>query len=371
MRPLYNSDNLPSRRPQAAHYGLWYDKYCNTWKSNWTDGLGEDGKKTWINTVVGHVGQKQALEETSQRLAILLESAGQNPHFYKTSSNFVTGLGREHPVENGFAWHHSLGVPYLPSSSIKGMVRSWASKWAKGVNRQDIEEIFGLSAGVLSQNRETNSRVGKVIILDALPIRSVQLKADIMTPHYGEYYSSEGNNITPPADYLSPTPIPFLVVSKGCTFQFGVLPRCKDEASICRQVLSWLEQALIHLGFGAKTSVGYGHFEQDNNAKNHYLHDKKERTEASKKLEFEKSMEGRSSIYKELADASLLVDKDAFSRRVVDWLGQLEANPDVEVIQLLDELMKHHYPKPYKNPEAAKKPNQREWILRLRTLKGK
>src|ERR1035441_6966625 len=70
--------------------------------------------------------------------------------------------GRSHPVENGFVWHPTLGVPYLPGSSIKGLI-----------GQPDRENVLG-----------SKTRVGRVICLDAVPTCPVRLEADVMTPHY-------------------------------------------------------------------------------------------------------------------------------------------------------------------------------------------
>lgn len=43
---------------------------------------------------------------------------------------FVTGMGLEHPLENGFSFLHPYGLPYLPGSSVKGVVRRAAEELA-------------------------------------------------------------------------------------------------------------------------------------------------------------------------------------------------------------------------------------------------
>jgi CRISPR type III-B/RAMP module RAMP protein Cmr6 len=43
---------------------------------------------------------------------------------------FTTGLGIEHPLENGFAFLDPYGLPYLPGSSVKGVVRRAAEELA-------------------------------------------------------------------------------------------------------------------------------------------------------------------------------------------------------------------------------------------------
>lgn len=291
MRPLYSG--LTDIK-NSGNTGLWYDKFCDTWQANW-EGLGDGGKKNWIDTVTGKpCGDEEQLKQVLERITRLLEHQQQAPLYYKLESDFVTGLGREHPVENGFAWHHTLGTPYLPGSSVKGMVRAWAEVWTES-KIEDIRRIFGPSSRDLKENKDLTTNVGSVIFLDALPTKSVQLKADIMTPHYDPYYKDAK---VPPADWHGPIPIPFLVVEKDQTFVFGILPRRNDEQSRsdCETVKEWLDNALTWTGAGAKTAVGYGRFVVDTEAQKivekrqkEALQEQKEKeVEAKKQAELEK-----------------------------------------------------------------------------------
>ncbi|MCI0590007.1 MAG: type III-B CRISPR module RAMP protein Cmr6 [Gammaproteobacteria bacterium] len=268
MRPLYkpwcNED--PDRTKD--NLGLWYDKFCDQWCRNpeytssngtidegWTlKSFGSSNPKLdWIKTVTnGTVGDAKLLSGISERTKKLLTAHGQEPLPFKTAGPFVTGLGRGHPVENGFAWHHSLGVPYLPGASVKGTVRAWVEQWL-AENTGKTKQIFGPNGDEARKNPDT----GSVIFLDALPSSPVHLQPDIMTPHYAPYYQ----NGEPPADWYSPIPIPFLVVAPGTTFLFGVLPRNARNTDDCESVQKWLRKALDAIGAGAKTAVGYGRFE--------------------------------------------------------------------------------------------------------------
>lgn len=49
---------------------------------------------------------------------------------YLTDGPFVTGMGMEHPLENGFAFMDPYGLPYLPGSSLKGVLRRAAEELA-------------------------------------------------------------------------------------------------------------------------------------------------------------------------------------------------------------------------------------------------
>jgi len=252
VRPIYRTDTKLADRPVESNAGLWYDKFCDQWLENW-DGLGNGGKKNWIEGVIrGPVGDPHLIKEVTERRLNLITGCGGIVLYLKTDGSFVTGLGRNHPVENGFAWHHILGTPYLPGSSVKGIVRSWAKIWREEEDKT-INQMFG------PRGPDTSS-VGSVIFLDAIPIGQVQLKADVMTPHYGPYYQGD----EPPADWHNPVPIPFLVVDSGQDFLFGILPRRpqdKEDKNDCKKAAEWLKEALSYIGGGAKTAVGYGRFE--------------------------------------------------------------------------------------------------------------
>ncbi len=252
--PIYDSNNHDTMeiKLESANAGLWYDKFCNQWES-WENGLGEN-KKKWINTVTGKpVGDRMELEKMVDRRKKLVEIQSGSNILFKTDWRFVTGLGKNHPVENGFTWHHTLGTPYIPGSSVKGIAREYARllREENKITDKEIISIFG------PDDNKEDSNVGSVIFLDAIPNSPVQLSADIMTPHYGPYYSDE----KVPGDWHDPTPIPFLTVEKDQEFLFGLIPRNPGAEGNVEKVKDWLIEALEILGAGAKTNVGYGRFE--------------------------------------------------------------------------------------------------------------
>ncbi len=252
-RPLYQEADI-AKLPDGGNVGLWYDKFCNQWSGTILDPASQDrtpqfDKQKWIATVTKQpCGDREELQQFVQRQLKLVKGLDGQWLLMRTTSSFVTGLGREHPVENGFLWHPTLGVPYLPGSSVKGMVGAWIKYWRGEKERR--QSILG-----------SQQQVGQVAFLDALPLKPVGLKADVMTPHYTDYYQKG----KPPGDWISPVPIPFLVVEENTTFHFAIVPRRQsDEArEHCETVLGWLEKALEWIGIGAKTSVGYGRFLQN------------------------------------------------------------------------------------------------------------
>ena len=269
---------------QNGHAGLWFDKFCNTWKNN-NDcpTMSAEEKLCWIKTVTKtQVGGQELIKEHSRRQARMVERLGGRFEVFSTESRFVTGLGRSHPVENGFAWHPTLGTPFLPGSSVKGLIRAWAKHNAEPrTDSEMLGRVFGKPG-----------RVGCVCFLDAVPTGTVRLKADIMTPHYAGWTPE-----CPPADWRSPNPIPFLVTAKNTPFLFGFTPCGHLESDDFDRIFGWLRDALTWAGGGAKTAVGYGRFRHEDKLSRSMMCDlEKEKRilhEKHEREQLEKTPEGR------------------------------------------------------------------------------
>lgn len=186
-------------------------------------------------------------------------------------SPFATGLGNEHPLENGFSFLNPYGLPYLPGSGVKGVLRQAARELSEGVwgdskgwTDEAITALFGLEAEDGSQEQQR----GALIFWDVIPqISGERLQVEIMTPHQKHYYQ-DGQS---PHDSGQPTPITFLTVPPGSGFTFHV--QCNKEllTELAPELLdNWQEllnvvfsHAFDWLGFGAKTAVGYGSMQED------------------------------------------------------------------------------------------------------------
>lgn len=88
-----------------------------------------------------------------------------------------------------------------------------------------------------------------------------------MTPHYPDYYRSEGTS--PPSDDQDPTPVTFLAVAPGVDLVFP--SRMRGTPSLLETMTlgeaagaadRWLVHGLATWGAGAKTAAGYGYFER-------------------------------------------------------------------------------------------------------------
>lgn len=193
---------------------------------------------------------------------------------------FTTGLGNEHPLENGFAFLNPYGLPYLPGSGIKGVLRQAARElasgdwgethgWDEGKHAKVIsgKEIWSypIIDALFGEEDSNNVLRGALSFWDVIPqIKGDSLMVEIMTPHQSHYYQ-KGES---PHESGQPTPISFLTVPPGSEFAFHVqcdLAHLNRLAPDLAQEGRWktlLEAAFTHafdwFGFGAKTAVGYG-----------------------------------------------------------------------------------------------------------------
>lgn len=264
---------------------------------------------------------------------------------------FVTGMGLEHPLENGFCFLHPYDLPYLPGSSVKGVLRRaaeelalfepdardwdivkvwwlfgfdstsaffsgtdggssdpaviqeererWLKSYDASLDRCDhclakclasalpkkedreqwikspVEFLRELPDARLKTVRQSLHIRGALQFWDVYPKpRENRLRVDVMTPHYNHYYQGDSGpqrEILPPGDWGTPNPIYFLTIPEGTAFRFVIEYRPVLKPSVQNalplKVINPLldaamEFAFTWLGFGAKTSTGYGLMDQ-------------------------------------------------------------------------------------------------------------
>ncbi|MBN2886164.1 MAG: type III-B CRISPR module RAMP protein Cmr6 [Chromatiaceae bacterium] len=261
--PLYRDHQAPAGLPVGAHRGLWYERFFNAYDDDWT--VPAEGKSRWVTQSAGPAGEREALDQAAQRQLALVTALGGRGAVFHAEWHFATGLGLPHPVENGLAWHHTLGVPYLAGSAVKGLVRAWVEVWDASLDDEARQRRLDHWFGTLAE-------AGAFCFFDALPIEPVSLHADVMTPHMGKWYE-QGGEISDvardwerlPADWHAPVPVPFLVARKP-RLLFGIAPRRADDATALDEVFQALKAALEWLGAGAKTAVGYGQMHEEANS---------------------------------------------------------------------------------------------------------
>lgn len=204
----------------------------------------------------------ETLKGIRARQQALIANYGTNGYRISTLSTapFATGLGNEHPIENGFAFLTPYGLPYLTGSGVKGILRRATQEL-----RNDGEEGFTDAAinalfGPEKIDKPEDAQRGALDFWDVFPNPAGgKLTVEIMTPHYGGYYQ----NGDTPHDSGAPIPVSFLAVPAKSQFDFHVVCQpTRLPESLQTQWRTLLDRAFQHafewVGFGAKTSVGYG-----------------------------------------------------------------------------------------------------------------
>lgn len=247
----------------TAHPGLRFDKFCNGWSTDWQQKLPDNAKKEFYEATARRrsVHLQQGLKKFLSRQENLINALSGQSLEVQTDWRFVSGLGSSHPYETGFIWHRSLGVPFLPGPSAKGLVRAWAEQWCDESTKSEAIRLFGPK----DNEHKKNANTGALIIFDGLPANIPKLEVDILNPHYSPYYLDAS---VPPADYLSPIPVFFLTVARNQRFRFSICPRpgaygrkpeeIQNKETDLKVGLQLLTEALETIGAGAKTAVGYG-----------------------------------------------------------------------------------------------------------------
>lgn len=238
-----------------------------------------------------------------------------------TTSPLAIGLGQEHPLENGFSFLSPYGLPYLPGSSVKGVLRSaaeelavrdaasewtiplvwrlfgidrfsaylktgndqestWRDDFSDHLTSLDLRDFEHLSRGdrtptaqeLLQQAREGRlaqslqaGELAQLRLRGELKFWDVffdtaSLRVDVMNPHQGDYYQRA---LTPSEDG-SPKPVFFLTVPPDAKSLFVATWRSSPERPSIDRWNELITEAWDHaiewMGFGAKTAVGYGRF---------------------------------------------------------------------------------------------------------------
>ncbi len=248
----------------ATHPGLWLDKYL--WSSDKED---TESKPKLVKEVIKAARSskvKNAYQSYFDRhKAALAHRPGLTyGAVAKTQGRLSVGLGANAVLETSILLHRAYGVPYIPGSALKGLASSYAAKYLKD------ERLWKRSFdGGKTQRGELQRLIfgdteesGLVIFFDALPDpKDFQLDPDVITVHHPEYYQGKGK---PPADWDSPTPVPFITARGTFHFYLGLVPLPEAELEKGRQLLGLaarlLKTALEEEGVGAKTVLGYGRF---------------------------------------------------------------------------------------------------------------
>lgn len=265
------------------------------------------------------------MQANQQRWGEMVRNSDGMAFTLTTVERLVAGLGASHVLETALTLDRNTGLPYLPGSTVKGLARAWglievAKRLEVSLN-DEVEEkqdgqivkvpILNKIASILIEKPEEHTgrdspetetldkalqklrpvsedaeayvqwfrfifgwqgEAGAICFVDGIYAgeHAPRYVADVMTPHYINYYTENGGE--PPAEDDNPNPVSFIAVDRGNTFAFGLIPRLSAfvtfegesrEAKLTTALdvaTDWLVKGLSQMGVGSKTAAGYGFF---------------------------------------------------------------------------------------------------------------
>lgn len=285
-----------------ANLGLFFQRgyYEDLTAEILTDSTKENQKKYFYD-------RNSELKESSKKV-ILKESAISDTLSFKLRTVYpglVTGIGMAHETgmegegKLGMTFDYTSGLPYIPGSSVKGLLRSMfpilpPNKPLNKINEK-TKELMPLKYQYIcniwtkqimarwNKLRRSDPNLQPLPELDEKDVKDLAkiiFEGQIGESHLsiydrdmffdaqiGEYEEEKGildfDYITPHKEALkNPTPIKFLKILPGVTFIFKFI--LKDSKLNSKKVipanakLLLFEEILTTVGIGAKTNVGYG-----------------------------------------------------------------------------------------------------------------
>ena len=257
LRPLYKVAQEPDARP--AHPGLLLQRGLTEHdKDNQAAKTAHKDNQAAKTNHIERVCQSTA-SEFYKRTYNRWKQATANRNrfrrvFLKLETRMFIGLTGGGMLETGCAISHSHGMPYIPGSSIKGVVNAYVRERLGAAGTEIREELFGAPA----TEDQPAGLSGQITFHDAWWIPGSALRPlvqEVVTSHHLEYYGKEG--ATPATDFDNPIPNAQVAVQGSFLF-------------VLEGPLAWLElaeemltDALGSYGVGAKTRAGYGLFRED------------------------------------------------------------------------------------------------------------
>jgi CRISPR-associated protein Cmr6 len=189
----------------------------------------------------------------SKRLAKLTERtkkiAGEGNYFQVKCPWRIRVGGHRGPESILLPAFDALGMPFIPSSTLRGVARAEALRQLNN-DEKEVEKFFG------SLDAKDSDRMGKIVFLDAYPMPSRDDKSGGLTVDMANnIWTWNGDRL----DY-APNPNPFLSLQEPI-FLIGIraASTVSDDAkkSLIDKVMGWLTAGLKN-GAGSQVNSGYG-----------------------------------------------------------------------------------------------------------------
>lgn len=171
-----------------------------------------------------------------------------------TYPGLLNGIGYEHGVKEkeaikgGFFFDYVTGIPMIPGSTLKGMLKSYFREKKREVVNELAESVGVDLSGVETRELAENLFEKEDVFIGGFPVvqsNGLLLDSEYITPHNDEF--------------KNPIPISLVKVRPEIEFQFIFL--LHDDKKLKADQKEELYRELLKLGgIGAKTNVGFGQF---------------------------------------------------------------------------------------------------------------
>ena len=182
---------------------------------------------------------------------------------YTTYPGLLMGSGNLHDIsckgayKLGFSFDYVNGLPYLPGSSLKGILRSAFP----GQHKEDKEEYSSYLVGLMEELGIKHVQPGELEALEEeiFDFQDVFLGAYPDSEQRGRRTYFDSEYITPHKPLKNPNPISFLKVKAGVGMRFHFLIKDGQILS-AEEKVRLFKKLSLEFGVGAKTNIGFGKF---------------------------------------------------------------------------------------------------------------
>nr|WP_225883919.1 RAMP superfamily CRISPR-associated protein [Prochlorothrix hollandica] len=150
----------------------------------------------------------------------------------------------------------ALGIPYIPSSTLRGVARTQAIRslmQSQNFSWEQAEEHISRHYFGYLDSKNSEERSGKIVFLDAYPLPQPSGKSGgLAVDMANNIWKWDGDRLPT----YSPNPNPFFSLQEP-TLLIGLRPGPGCDSERLKQVKEWLSQGL-QLGVGSQVNTGYG-----------------------------------------------------------------------------------------------------------------
>ena len=252
--PWLNPENEPQPHPEASfvEYLRWMRTPCSSASLSPNHDYKDSTKVQILQMAEQGSKYSQRLQQLTKRTELIAQKS------FKVQCPWRIRVGgHKGPESILLPAFDALGIPYIPSSTLRGVARTQAIReiMAKhNIEWQEAEKQIALYFGSLETQDKAN-QAGKVVFLDAYPLpnQNQNVLAVDMVNNIWQWDNNSPNN-TPK---YSPNPNPFFSLEKPI-FVIGLrlASNCQDN-EILEKVKQWLIKGL-QAGVGSQVNTGYG-----------------------------------------------------------------------------------------------------------------